>query len=65
MAKTVVKKLEILKPTNREKALELLAECKRREKRMKLVTVRKDKITVVLMSRTKARKLGYYGEKQN
>lgn len=52
------KKMELLKPTNRQRALELLAECKRKEARMKIVTVRKDKQTVILMSTTKAKKLG-------
>lgn len=50
--------MELLKPTNRQRALELLAECKRKEARMKIVTVRKDKQTVILMSTTKAKKLG-------
>ena len=52
------KKMELLKPTNRQRALEVLAECKRKEARMKIVTVRKDKQTVILMSTTKAKKLG-------
>lgn len=56
--KQATKKMELLKPTNRQRALEILAECKRKEARMKIVTVRKDKQTVVLMSTTKAKKLG-------
>ena len=52
------KRNQLLKPTNKQRALELLAECKKREARMKLVTVRKDKQTVLLMSTTKAKKIG-------
>lgn len=57
-------KMELLKPTNRQQALKVLAECKKREARMKLVTIRKDKQTVVLMSTTKAKKLGLINGKK-
>lgn len=61
--KSDVKRNELLKPTNRQRALELLADCKRKEAREKLVTVRLDKQTVILMSTTKAKKLGIWKQK--
>lgn len=63
--KSDVKRNELLKPTNRQRALELLAECKRKESRMKLVTVRLDKQTVILMSTIKAKKKGYGNKKMH
>lgn len=50
--------ISLMKPSNRERAKVLLAECKKRETRTNLFAWRKDRSTVVLISREKAIKMG-------
>lgn len=50
--------ISLMKPSNRERAKVLLAECKKREARTNLFAWRKDRSTVVLISREKAIKMG-------
>lgn len=50
--------ISLMKPSNRERAKVLLAECKKREAKTNLFAWRKDRSTVVLISREKAIKMG-------
>lgn len=50
--------ISLMKPSNRERAKVLLAECKKREAKINLFAWRKDRSTVVLISREKAIKMG-------
>lgn len=46
------------KNTSRQRAIELVKQCKKRDAKKNLVTIRIDKQTVVLMPRAKAKKGG-------
>ena len=49
---------ELAKLSNRTRATELLKECKKRESEQKMVAVRKDAHTVLLIPEDKARERG-------